>query len=84
MSHSAYDQGPPQGDMGAYSNYETAPPQDPFLQNGSYGGGPSAQFTAPPPPTSSDGYNQGYGNFEGALEIKTEHKSRAKYRGFRS
>lgn len=59
----AYDQGPPQGDMGLYNNYDTGS-QDPFYQNGSgnYGSGmPSAQFNAP---TQSDGYAQGYGNYE--------------------
>jgi hypothetical protein len=62
MSH-AYDQGPPQGDMGAYSNYEAPVSQDSFYQNGNYGGVPSAQFGA-----SSDGFGQGYGTYEGALE----------------
>ncbi|KAG2155699.1 hypothetical protein DEU56DRAFT_319839 [Suillus clintonianus] len=59
----AYDQGPPQGDMGLYNNYDTGS-QDPFYQNGSgnYGSGmPSAQFNAP---TQSDGFAQGYGNYE--------------------
>jgi hypothetical protein len=67
MSHGAYDQGPPQGDNGAYSNYEAtgATPQDPFYQNSGYGGGPSAQFPPAPP---SAGFNQGFGTFEGALE----------------
>lgn len=66
-----YDQGPPQGDMGLYNNYDTGS-QDPFYQNGSgnYGSGiPPAQFNAQ---TQSDGYAQGYGNYEGALEAKTE------------
>jgi len=65
MSH-AYDQGPPQGDMGAYSNYEATPSQDPFYQNGSYDAVSSAQFGAPS--TTSDGFNQGYGTYEGTLE----------------
>ncbi|KAG2118156.1 uncharacterized protein F5147DRAFT_742805 [Suillus discolor] len=58
-----YDQGPPQGDMGLYNNYDSGS-QDPFYQNGSgnYGSGmPSAQFNTP---TQSDGYAQGYGNYE--------------------
>jgi len=68
---SAYDQGPPQGDIGLYNNYDYGS-QDPYYQNGSgnYGSGvPSAQFNVQP---QSDGYAQGYGNYEGALEAKTE------------
>ena len=66
MSHT-YDQGTPQGDMGAYSNYETAPSQDPYYQNGNYGGVTPAQFGAP---TNPDSYGQGYGTYEGALELR--------------
>ncbi|KAJ8579738.1 hypothetical protein M405DRAFT_939036, partial [Rhizopogon salebrosus TDB-379] len=59
----AYDQGPPQGDMGLYTNYDTGS-QDPYYQNGSgnYGSGmPTAQFNVQP---QSDGYAQGHGNYE--------------------
>lgn len=57
-----YDQAPPQSDANPYNNYD-APLQDAFYQNGtgSYGGGPPSQFSAPDP---SDGYIQGYGNYE--------------------
>lgn len=80
ISHGGYDQAPSQADMGAYSNYDTAPPsQDPFYQNNGYGGPPSAQFGTPQA-AASDGYDQSYGNYEGALEIKTEHKRVRKYR----
>lgn len=63
MNYGAYDQGPPQGDMGGY-NYE-APAQDFSYQNNNnngYGGGPS-NFAAPP----TGNYDQGYGagKFEG-------------------
>lgn len=72
---SAYDQGPPQGDMGLYNNYDSGS-QDPYYQNssGNYGAGvPSAQFNAQP--QQSDGYSQSYGNYEGALEPKTEKRA---------
>jgi hypothetical protein len=65
LGHSAYDQAPPQSDTTAYNNYDSGP-QDPFYQNGGYGGGPPNQFGGPSGPT--DGYSQGFGNFEGALE----------------
>jgi hypothetical protein len=64
MSHT-YDQGPPQGDMGAYNNYDVAPQQDPFYQNSTYTGGPSGQFGGLP---ASDSFSSGYGNYEGALK----------------
>jgi len=60
-----YEQGPPQGDVAAYSNYDAAPPQDPFYQNGTYAGGPSTQFGGLP---ASDNFSMGYGNYEGALK----------------
>lgn len=69
LGHGAYDQGPPQGDIPPYNNYDNGP-QDTFYQNGGYGEGlPPNQFGGPP-----DSYNQGYGNnYEGALEgLKTE------------
>ncbi|KAL4070508.1 hypothetical protein J3A83DRAFT_4243754 [Scleroderma citrinum] len=62
-TNNTYDQTSHQSDVGPYNNYD-APSQDSFYQNGtgSYGGvGPSTQFN---PPTMSDGYNQGYGNYE--------------------
>jgi hypothetical protein len=62
MSH-AYDQGPSQGDVGAYSNYDVAPPQVSAYQN------PPPQFGGL---SASDSYSSGYGNYEGALNIKTE------------
>ncbi|OAX42095.1 hypothetical protein K503DRAFT_407448 [Rhizopogon vinicolor AM-OR11-026] len=63
----AYDQGPPQGDMGLYNNYDSGS-QDPYYQNGSgnYGTGiPSAQFNAQP---QSDGYTQSYDGPEGNFD----------------
>lgn len=64
--HGAYDQGPPQGDVTPYNSYDNGP-QDPFYQNTGYSGPPPpVQYGGPPGP--SDGYNQGFGNFEGALE----------------
>lgn len=73
-TNSTYDQASHQSDIGPYNNYD-APSQDSFYQNGtgSYGGGgPSTptQFNAP---AVSDGYNQGYGNYEGALELRLKH-----------
>lgn len=68
MNPNAYDQGHPQGDMGAYNTYEAqAPPPNPYYQqSNNYGGAPpAAQFTTPPP---SAGFSQGYSKFEGALE----------------
>lgn len=66
--HGAYDQGPPPGDMPPpYTNYNDAP-QDPFYQNDGYGGAPPPNQYGGPPGPSDGGYNQGYGNFEGALE----------------
>lgn len=64
MSSGAYDQGPPQGDMGVYSNYDTPAPSQDFYQS-NYNSGPPPQFPPAPPST---GFNQGFGNFEGALE----------------
>ncbi|THH29352.1 hypothetical protein EUX98_g4839 [Antrodiella citrinella] len=63
----AYDQGPPQGDMGGYNGYESGPQQDNYYQsqNGNFSGGM-------PNYSSSDaagGYDQGYGTYEGALEV---------------
>ena len=58
----AYDQ----GDMGGYNNFESGPPQDTYYQNGSYGSGPPDQYGGPDP---SGGYDQGYGDYEGALEL---------------
>lgn len=65
VSYGTYDQGPPQGDTAGYNVYETAP-QDFYQndQNASYSSGLQSQFSA----GSLDGYNQGYGKFEGALE----------------
>jgi hypothetical protein len=65
QGHSAYDQGPP------YNSYDNGP-QDPFYQNtpNTGYGGPPPQFGVPPGP--SNDYTQGFNNFEGALEIKTE------------
>lgn len=58
----AYDQGPPQGDMGGYNNYD-APSQDNFYQNGSYSS--AGQYGAA---TESAGGFSNYGDYEGALE----------------
>jgi len=61
-----YEQGPPQGDMGGYNSYESAPPQEDDYQNGSYSSGMPGQFG--PSTDASGSYDQGYGDFEGALE----------------
>lgn len=58
----AYDQGPPQGDMGGHNNYD-APSQDSFYQNGSYNS--TGQYGATT--DSSGGFNN-YGSYEGALD----------------
>ncbi|KAI0639891.1 hypothetical protein C8Q77DRAFT_1083485 [Trametes polyzona] len=58
-----YDQGPPQGQMGGYNNYQTMPPQDPFYQNGNYSAPGPGQYNAPDPNGSFD---QGYGYEDGA------------------
>lgn len=63
-AYDTYDQGPPQGDMGGYNGYESGPPQDPYY-NGSFDAGMQGQYV--PPPDSGD-YDEGYGNYEGALE----------------
>lgn len=63
----AYDQGPPQGDMG-YNGYDAGPPQDNYYtnnSNGSFSGGMPGQYDSP---DAASGYDQGYGNYEGALE----------------
>lgn len=85
--HSGYDNGPSgsgsydqsqsqhQVEVSPYNSYDTGS-QDNFYQNGSgsYAGStPSAQYTTQ---SASDGYTQGYGNLEGALEIETEHTVR--------
>ncbi|CCM06265.1 uncharacterized protein FIBRA_08515 [Fibroporia radiculosa] len=58
-----FDQGPPQGDMGGYNNYESAPGQDPFYQNGSFDSTPApGEYGSSA--DSSGRFNQGYGNFE--------------------
>lgn len=68
----AYDQGPPQGDMGGYNNYDAGPTQDSFYQNG------NGNFNATVPgqygasPDSPSRFSQGYGTFEGALENHVE------------
>ncbi|KAI0050627.1 hypothetical protein FA95DRAFT_1486941 [Auriscalpium vulgare] len=61
--YGAYDQGPPQGDMGGYNNYGagSTSQDDSYYQNGNYGGSASSQYGASEP---SGGYNQSYGNFE--------------------
>lgn len=59
INYGAYDQGPPQGDMG----YSRNAPQDPYYQS-NYDAGPSAPYPAAP----SAGYSQGYPKYEGALE----------------
>lgn len=64
IGHGAYDQGPPQGEMPPYNNYNSGP-QEPFYQNGGYGGGPPPNQYGPP-----DNFSQGFGNFEGALELR--------------
>ena len=65
----AYDQGPPQGDMTGYSSYESGPAQDPYYQNGSFNTGLPEQYGTP---DSANGYNQGYGNYEGALKVTSQ------------
>ncbi|KAL4252486.1 hypothetical protein ABKN59_002711 [Abortiporus biennis] len=51
----AYDQGPPQGDVGSYG-YE---PQDNFYQNGSFNGGIPSQYGS-----ETSGAYEGYGSYE--------------------
>ncbi|KAI9057032.1 hypothetical protein FKP32DRAFT_1598516 [Trametes sanguinea] len=58
-----YDQGPPQGDMGGYNYYQSAPPQDQFYQNGNYATPGPGQYNAP---DSSAGFDQSYGYEDGA------------------
>ncbi|RPD65059.1 hypothetical protein L227DRAFT_571508 [Lentinus tigrinus ALCF2SS1-6] len=57
-----YDQGPPQGDMGGYSNnYQSGPPQGQYFQNGNYNAPGPGQYGDP-----SGGYDdQGYGYEDG-------------------
>lgn len=73
--HGAYDQGPPQGDVPPYNNYDNSP-QDSFYQNGYSGGPPPNQYGG-----ATDSFNQSFGNFEGALEIETEITHEATHRG---
>jgi hypothetical protein len=63
--------------MGAYSNYEAAPSQDPYYQNGNYDGVTPTQFGAP---AAADSYGQGYGTYEGALEIEAKYRCPGKHR----
>ncbi|KAI0652352.1 hypothetical protein C8Q79DRAFT_92821 [Trametes meyenii] len=58
-----YNQGPPQGDMGGYNNYQSGPPQDQYYQNGNYGTPGPGQYTAPEP---SGGYDQSFDYEDGA------------------
>ncbi|KAF8641017.1 hypothetical protein AX17_000662 [Amanita inopinata Kibby_2008] len=69
MSHHAvYDQGSSQGDMGAYSDYDSqAASQESYYAN-NYGGATATQYPSAP----ANGYSQGYGKYEGALELETE------------
>ncbi|KAI0830801.1 hypothetical protein BC628DRAFT_1486999 [Trametes gibbosa] len=72
-----HDQGPPQGPIGGYNNYQSMPPQDPFYQNGNYAAPGPGQYNAPDPNGSFDqdysfedgtdqNYTQGggYGRFQ--------------------
>ncbi|KDQ31295.1 hypothetical protein PLEOSDRAFT_1088723 [Pleurotus ostreatus PC15] len=61
-SANAYDQPPPQGDVGTYGSYEGGS-QDSFYSN-SYGNGNSQNSNYP----SGPDFNQTYGQYEGALE----------------
>ncbi|KAI0778670.1 hypothetical protein BD413DRAFT_114435 [Trametes elegans] len=58
-----YNQGPPQGDMGGYNNYQSGPPQDQYYQNGNYAAPAPGQYDAP---DFSGGYDQSYGYEDGA------------------
>ncbi|TFK41933.1 hypothetical protein BDQ12DRAFT_696506 [Crucibulum laeve] len=84
MSHSGYDQGPPQGDMGPYSDYDQGAAQNPYYQNQNtnYPSGPPAPYAAPPP---SGGYeSQGFGKFEdGAGQNYDDEYSRGQRRPMR-
>jgi hypothetical protein len=51
--------------MTGYNSYESGPAQDPYYQNGSFNAGIPEQYG---PPDSANGFNQGYGNYEGALK----------------
>ncbi|KAI0756521.1 hypothetical protein C8Q80DRAFT_1129098 [Daedaleopsis nitida] len=55
-----YDQGPPQGDMGGYNDYESSPPPGQYYQNGNYNAPGPGQY-----PDPSGGYYQGYGYEDG-------------------
>ncbi|ETW86795.1 hypothetical protein HETIRDRAFT_456674 [Heterobasidion irregulare TC 32-1] len=61
--HAAYDQAPPQGDMGlgGYNTYDSGSTQESSYQNG-FGGPSPPQYGSPP---ASGGFEQNYGNFEG-------------------
>lgn len=61
-SAGSFDQGPPQADMGGYNNYDSAPTQEAFYQNGNFSASVSGQYGSPTDPTSR--LNQGYGDFE--------------------
>jgi hypothetical protein len=72
-NYSSYDQGIPQGDQSSYS-YDNGPAQTqtPFYQAPSYSAtsAPLTQYgiSAPSDAFSQGNQDQGYGNFEGALE----------------
>lgn len=65
-AYESYDQGPPQGDMGGYNSYESGPPQEPFYGNGSFDAG-MGQYGQQQQSDSGD-FDEGFGNYEGALE----------------
>jgi hypothetical protein len=68
-NYTGYDQGIPQGDNGAF-NYDNNLSQDSYYQNGNYPSGAPAhgQYGTPGPSDAFNQGNQGFGNFEGALE----------------
>ncbi|CAL1694305.1 unnamed protein product [Somion occarium] len=57
----AYDQGPPQGDMGGYTSYDSGA-QDTYYQNGSYNAGMPGQYGSTT--DASGAYDQNYGSYE--------------------
>ena len=66
-----YDQGPPQGDVGGYTGYEPGPPQERYY-NSSFNGGMQGQYGPPP---DVGGFDEGFGNYEGALESQLKVES---------
>ncbi|KAI0361092.1 hypothetical protein OH77DRAFT_1492225 [Trametes cingulata] len=58
-----YDQGPPQGDMGGYNNYQSGPPQDPYYQNGNFAAPGPGQYNGS---DNAGGFDQSFGYEDGS------------------